>query len=93
MKKCKFYSIVMGDKGKPIAKLQDGYQDEYWYYYHNNATWYAIEPSTGLSITTGYTRKEAQQKATAPEMFKKVNDKITQYMIQRFNELRIEAEI
>ena len=96
MKKCTFYSQVLNNN-KIVAQLQNGYSDGYFNYYchtYNNGskTWFAIEPSTGLSITTGNTRKEAQQKATTPEMFKRVNEKITQNMIQRFFELKIEAE-
>ena len=67
MKKSTFYSLVM-EKNNIIAKKQDGYNDEYFSYYcrtYNNGTktWFAIEPSTGLSVATASTRKEAQQKA------------------------------
>ena len=98
MKKIKFYSLVNGENGKPIAKLWDGWTDIYFNYYcikHNNRvnTWHAIEPSTGLSVATGNTLKEAKQRATAPETLRKINEKITQDMIQRFFELKTEAEI
>lgn len=95
MKKCKYYSIMMIDC-KIIAQAHDGYTDGIFNYHctkYNNhcGTWYAIEPTTGLSVTTGNTLKEARQKATAPEMFKAVHEKITEQMKKRFNDLVMEA--
>ena len=94
MKKCKFYSLVMGKQHKPIAKQWDGYTDIYFNYYKNEfGQWFAIEPSTGLSVVQANTRKEAQYKATMPTMFKKINEKITQEMIFNFKNLVLEAEM
>lgn len=93
MKKCNFYSLVMGEQGQPVAKEWSGYTDIYFNYYKNEfGQWFAIEPSTGLSVTQANTRKEAQKRATAPEMLRKINDKINQEMIQRFFELKTEAQ-
>ena len=99
MKNSKFYSLTASDTGKPIATLQDGYYDEqynlYFYctkYNSKYGTWHAIDPATGLSVATGNTRKEAHKNATAPGMLKKINDKITQDMITRFNNLVMEAQ-
>jgi hypothetical protein len=95
MKHCTFYSLVYD--GKTIAKLQNGYTDGLFNYYctkyNGSRTWYAVEPSTGLSVATSNTLKEAAQKATAPAMLKACNEKITQSMIQRFWKLRQEAEM
>lgn len=96
MKHCKFYSLVM--EKRPVAKLQDGYTDGLFNYYCSKyntkrGIWYAIEPSTGLSVATATTRRDVARKATAPAMLKACNEKITQQMIQRFWELRQEAEM
>ena len=92
MKKCNFYSLVMGEQGQPVAKEWSGYTDIYFNYYKNEfGQWFAIEPSTGLSVTQANTRKEAQKRATAPEMLRKINDKISQEMTIRFKNLTIEA--
>lgn len=74
MKKVKFYSLMRRD-GKPAAILHDGYTDGVYYYYKNNNycnIWYVIHPDTGLSLTYGVTRKEAAEKAYAPDMVENV---------------------
>lgn len=93
MKKCKFYSVIAGANGAPVAKLWEGWTDIYFNYYKNEfGQWFAIEPSTGLSVTQAHTRKEAQKRATAPEILRKINEAVTQDKIQRFFELKTEAE-
>lgn len=93
MKKCKFYSLIMGEEHQPIAKEWNGYTDTYFNYYKNEVgQWFAIEPSIGLSVAQANTRKEAQHKATMPPMFKKIKDAITQDMITHFNNLVMEAQ-
>ena len=83
----------MGDNHEPVAKLWEGYTDTYFNYYKNEyGQWFAIEPSTGLSVAQANTRKETQYKATTPAMFKKINDEITQNMINRFYDLVMEAQ-
>lgn len=95
MKHCTFYSLICEKKIK--AKLQNGYTDGLFNYYctkyNGRRTWYAVEPSTGLSVAICNTLKEAAQKATAPAMLKACNETITPFMIQRFWELRQEAEM
>ena len=92
MKKCTFYSLVMGENNKPIAKKWDGYTDNIFNYYKNEYNqWYAIEKSTGLSVGYDNTRKNLISKVTTNEHLQKVRDKITQDLIDRFTSL-VEVE-
>lgn len=94
MKKCTFYSLIF--ERKPVAKLHEGYTDGIFNYYRtkpNAGVWWAIEPSTGLGVATGTSRKQAATRATAPEKLKACGEKITPQMIQRFTELRQAAEM
>lgn len=72
MKKCNFYSMMRLENG-PAAVLHTGYQDAagIWYYKNRNV-WQAILPDNGLMIAHGRTRKEAAEKATTPEMLKRL---------------------
>lgn len=63
MNKCSFYTLTKKNK-KIQAKLVDGYSDGCYYYYKSDGgLWYAVHPLIGLSIATGYNRKEAQGNA------------------------------
>lgn len=88
MKKHAFYSLIMS-QNKIIAKLWYGYTcGKYNYYKNECGRWVAIEPSTGLSISTGWnTRKEAEQYANRPEMLEKVKNAITPELLERFNKI------
>lgn len=93
MKKHIFYSLIYSqEKGGAIAQKQDGYTDIYFNYYKFKNIWYAIEPSTGLSVATGNTRKEAQRKAMAPAMLRKINEHINQDKITTFQDLVTAAQ-
>lgn len=89
MKKCTFYSLIYNGKNGAMAKKWDGFTDGTYNYYKNeNNKWFAIEPSTGLSVVYARnTRKECEQSANTPEMLQKVKDKITGAMQDRFNNL------
>ena len=94
MKKHTFYSLILGTNHKPVAKKWDGFTDGKYNYYKNEYNkWYAIEPTTGLSvINSRNTRKECEAAANTPEMLQKVKDKITNDMQMRFDMLVTEAQ-
>ena len=71
MKKCVFYSM-MKIEGIPCAIQHTGYQDNGIWYYKNKSEWQAILPENGLMIAQGRTRKEAAEKANAPEMLQRL---------------------
>ena len=58
MKRISFYSLHRPD-GLPLqAVMHDGYTDGKFNYYRNAAgVWFAISPETGLSLTSGRTRR------------------------------------
>ena len=93
MKKHTFYSLVLGTNHKPIAKKWNGFTDGKYNYYKNEYNkWYAIEPTTGLSvINSRNTRKDCEQLANTPEMLEKVKDKITEEMQMRFDKCVTES--
>lgn len=72
MKKTSFYSYMVKDRKKQ-AVLHTGWSDGTFYYYKEFNTWYAIHPLVGLSVTYGYTLKEAAAKAHAPELKNEVD--------------------
>ena len=73
MKKTSFYSYMVKDRKKQ-AVLHHGYSDGTYYYYKDNGgVWQVIHPLVGLSVTYGYTRKEAAAKAHVPELENKVD--------------------
>ena len=88
MKKHSFYSLVLDNNFKPVAKKWDGFTDGKYNYYKNEYNkWYAIEPTTGLSvINSRNTRKECEQLANAPETLEKVKNAITIDKINKFIE-------
>ena len=86
MKKVKFYSLVNGENGKPIAKEWTGYTDNIFNYYKTEqGTWHAIEKNTGLSVGNDTTRKTLMERVTTPEHLQRVNERITKELITRFN--------
>lgn len=89
MKKHTFYSLVMGEHGKPVAKEWNGFTDGIYNYYKNEYNkWFAIEPTTGLSVVYGRnTRKECANIAHVPGMLEKVKERITTDLQTRFNSL------
>ena len=93
MKKHTFYSLVYGGKNGPIIKKWDGYTDGRYNYYKNEySKWYAIEPTTGLSVINyRNTRKECEIAANAPGIIEKVKNAIKTDMQLRFNNLVAEA--
>lgn len=93
MKKHTFYILIMRHN-KIQAIKQDGFTDGTYHYYKNEfKKWYAIEPTTGLSvINSRNTRKDCETAANAPEMLEKVKEKITKYMQIRFDKLVQEAQ-
>lgn len=97
MKKHQFFSVLKGKgKGEAIAKRQNGYTDgEYNYYNAARGVWHCIEPNTGLSVATGRTRQDAQQRAQAyaetVEAFK--NTAMYRQRVEQFRELRYKAKI
>lgn len=93
MKKYTFYSLVLGNNKKPVAKKWDGFTDGKYNYYKNEYNkWFAIEPTTGLSIINSRnTRKECVNAAHVPGMLEKVKEKITLDLQLRFNNLVSEA--
>lgn len=93
MKKCNFYSLI-GQNGKITVKPWEGYTDGIFNYYKNEYnTWYCIEPSTGLSIGSDRVRKNLYNRVNTPNMYKMVNEKITQEMIFRFKDKILEYEM
>ena len=54
---------MMAVKGKSQAVKHNGYTDGVYDYYADGATWYAIEPLTGLSVAAAPTRKEVAERA------------------------------
>lgn len=93
MEKVKFYSI-MHTNGKTAAVLHDGYFDGYYFYYKNSAgDWWCIDPPSGLAVTCQNSRKAARDFAMRPAILKQVNDRVTPEMIQRFFDLKFEAEM
>ena len=66
MKKCTFYSLMRKDNRTQAVK-HEGYTDGVYNYYNNgtakNPWWFAIEPATGLSVVSDYTRKAAAEQA------------------------------
>lgn len=66
MKKCTFYSLMRKDNRTQAVK-HEGYTDGVYNYYNNGSAryphWFAIEPSTGLSVVSDYTRKATAEQA------------------------------
>ena len=94
MKKHTFYSLFHGNNEKPIAKKWDGYTDGTYNYYKNEfGKWYAIEPTTGMSVINyRNTRKECSDAANVPELLEKVKKAITPELQMRFNNLVADLE-
>jgi hypothetical protein len=95
MKKYTFYSLIYNGKNGAMAKKWDGFTDGNYNYYKNEfSKWYAIEPTTGLSvINSRNTRKDCEVAANTPEMLENVQKRITKAMQDRFNKLVQEALI
>lgn len=75
LRKTQFYTIVR-DGGKMIAQKQNGWTDNNFNYYENKSDnqWYAIEPLTGLSICSSYSRKAVVELANSEKIQKKLED-------------------
>ena len=90
MNKCSFYSL-MYKNGKTAAVLHHGYSDGTFYYYNSgkkNPYWEVIHPLFGLSVTYGYTRKEAAEKAHAPALLNRIaeeSEKRGKALAEQFN--------
>lgn len=77
------------------AVKHEGYTDGTYNYYKSENycnTWYAVEPSTGLSVANAPTRKEAATQAH--KIIEKVKERINnmQEAIERFTRCRAEAK-
>lgn len=85
MKKHTFYSLVLGANNKPVAQKWNGYTDNIFNYYRDNSgRWYAIEPTTGLSVLSADTRKAAQMRASTTAMFEQIKNALKPEMQERF---------
>lgn len=63
MNKIQFFTLVRRD-GEVKVEYVNGYTDGRFNYYKSSfGTWFAIEPSCGLSMSQASTRKEAAAKA------------------------------
>ena len=89
MKKHTFYSLLMNGYKKEYAQKWNGYTDGTFNYYKNEfGYWYAIEPTTGMSVINyRSTRKECENAAHAPGFLEKVQNALTTDLQERFKKL------
>ena len=93
MKKSKFYTMIFDQKKhKTVAEAKEGWTDGIFNYYKEKNLWWAIEPRTGLGILQANTREETRKKANDLSLLAKIEEKVTDELIERFQNLVKEAE-
>ena len=90
MKKATFYTLLYNRKTGAVAVVKQGYSDGTYYYYYNRdcATWHAIHPRTGVSVSDAGTRKKCAEIAHTPRRAAAVDKKLSLFgeeLIKRFD--------